>query len=234
MGKGWKKAGMIEHAQKKGVQFTKMAKEIAVAARLGGPELESNPRLRMAVQAAKSASCPKDTIERAIGKGAGLGTDASQIEEVLYEGFGPHQIGVLVLCQTDNRHRTAPEIRQLFKKHKGNLGEIGSVSWMFHRVFLIEALKTSVSDVEAEAIEVGADEVETDGEFSYFYGLPEGLDEVRSLLAERGWNIRSAELFYKTKNLTELAAQHRDEVVELLQALQDHDDCHRVYATISY
>src|SRR5688572_10075964 len=105
MGKSWKNPIATANAQKKGKLFTKLAKEIAIAAKLGGPEPTANPRLRMAVEAAREASCPKDTIERAIRKGAGLDSDAQAIEEVTYEGYGPHQVGVLVECQTDNRHR---------------------------------------------------------------------------------------------------------------------------------
>src|SRR5579863_3594047 len=131
MGKSWKKAGKIEAAQKKGALFTKLAREISVAARLGGPDPESNSRLKLAVLAAKEVSCPKETIDRAIKKGAGLDQGANLIEEVLYEGYGPHGVGVMVECQTDNRNRTVAEIRNLFKNHGGNLGENGAVAWMF-------------------------------------------------------------------------------------------------------
>src|SRR3954470_9909167 len=154
MGKGWKKSIATENAQKKGKLFTKFAKEIAVAAKLGGPDPAANARLRLAIDSARESSCPKDTIERAIRKGAGLDADAALIEEVTYEGYGPHQVGVLVECQTDNRHRTVPEIRNIFKSHGGTLGEVGSVGWMFERVCLVEGIKPAkVQDPEEEAIE---------------------------------------------------------------------------------
>ncbi|MGZ3725068.1 MAG: YebC/PmpR family DNA-binding transcriptional regulator, partial [Pseudobdellovibrio sp.] len=138
MGKGWKAAGKSENAQKKGQIFTKLAREIAVSSKIGGPDPAMNARLRMAIDAAKKMSCPNDTIERAIKKGAGLLDDGKIIEELTYEGYAPHGVGVIVECQTDNKHRTAPEMRAVFKKHDGNLGETGSVAWMFARVGEIE------------------------------------------------------------------------------------------------
>src|SRR5262249_50982455 len=122
MGKGWKKAGKLEAAQKKGAIFTKLAREIAVAARLGGADPNSNSRLKIAIADAREASCPKDTIDRAIKKGTGQLDDGSIIEEIIYEGYGPHGVGILVECQTDNRNRTVSEIRNVFKANGGNLG----------------------------------------------------------------------------------------------------------------
>src|SRR3954469_20074530 len=139
MGKGWKKAGKLEAAQKKGLVFTKLAREIAVAAKMGGGDPNANSRLKLAIEVAKEASCPKDTIERAIKKGTGQLDDGAQIEEITYEGYGPHGVGILVECQTDNRNRTVSEIRNVFKTNGGNLGETGAVAWMFERVAMIEA-----------------------------------------------------------------------------------------------
>ena len=133
MGKSWKNGLKTENSQKKGLVFTKLAREISVATKAGGADPTMNARLRMAIDAAKKQSCPNDTIERAIKKGSGQLDDGAQIEEVIYEGYGPHGVGVIVECQTDNRHRTAPEVRNTFKKHDGSMGESGSVAWMFDK-----------------------------------------------------------------------------------------------------
>ena len=176
MGKGWKQAGIAANSAKKGAIFTKLAREIQVAAKLGGPDPNANSRLRMAIDAAREESCPKDTIERAIKKGAGLLDDGAQIEELSYEGYGPHKVGIIVECQTDNRNRTASEIRNIFNKNGGALGAEGSVMWMFDRVAMLEASKTGVNDPEEDAIEAGAGEVERlEGDKCLFYGAPEDL-----------------------------------------------------------
>src|SRR5665213_4055828 len=146
MFKVWKSAGKLEAAQKKGAVFTKLAREISVAAKLGGGDPAANSRLDLAITKAKEASCPKDTIERAIKKGTGQLDDAAIIEEIIYEGYGPHGVGIIVEVQSDNRNRTVSELRNVFKQHGGNLGENGAVAWMFERVSLIEAKKEKVGD----------------------------------------------------------------------------------------
>lgn len=220
------------NAAKKGLVFTKLAREIQVAAKSGGPDPNMNNRLRVAVEAAKAASCPNDTIERAIKKGAGLLNDGQIIEEVAYEGYGPHGVGVIVECQTDNRHRTAPEVRNAFKKHGGNMGESGSVAWMFSRVGLVEGSKDGKFDPEEEAIEAGADNVEeAESGFAFTCSL-ESLGEVRDALQKRGWKIKVCEPSFKAANLTELTEEQRKDVEEFLNALDDMDDTHRVHATI--
>jgi YebC/PmpR family DNA-binding regulatory protein len=233
MGKGWKKAGKLEAAQKKGALFTKFAREISVAAKIGGGDPEGNSRLKLAIDAAREASCPKDTIERAIKKGTGQLDDGAQIEEIVYEGYGPHGVGILVECQTDNRNRTVSELRSVFKAHGGNLGESGAVAWMFEKVSLIQGRKDQVGDPEEDAIEVGANEVaqEEDGLYS-FYGNPEDLDTIRSGLQSRGWQVSVAELSFKAKDQTQISEEQKKEVYELLEALEDNDDSHRVHATI--
>lgn len=233
MGKGWKAAGKTENAQKKGMLFTKLAREISVASKAGGPDPAMNARLRLAVEAAKKVSCPNDTIERAIKKGAGLLDDGKIIEELTYEGYGPHGVGVIVECQTDNKHRTAPEMRSVFKKHGGNLGETNSVAWMFARVGAVEASKAGKFDIDEEAIEAGADDVSDneDGTFEFFTSV-ENLDTLTKALAARGWNINSSALSYRATNITEITDEQRKEVEEFLNALDDMDDTHKVYATI--
>lgn len=233
MGKGWKKAGKLEASQKKGAIFTKVAREIAVAAKLGGGDPEGNSRLKLAIAAAKEVSCPKDTIERAIKKGTGQLDDGAQIEEITYEGYGPHGVGILVECQTDNRTRTVSEIRNIFKSHGGNMGESGAVAWMFERVSLLQGKKDAPYDPEEEAIEAGANEVEkeTDGT-CIFYGAPEDLDAIRTALQGRKWAITAAELSFKAKDKAQLSEAQLNEVYELLEALEDNDDSHRVHATV--
>jgi YebC/PmpR family DNA-binding regulatory protein len=232
MGKSWKNAGRTANAQKKGQIFTKLAREIQVASKSGGPDPTMNARLRLAIDEAKKQSCPNDTIERAIKKGSGLLDDGTQIDEVTYEGYGPHGVGIILECQTDNRNRTASEVRSLFKKSNGNMGESGSVAWMFKRVGLIEANKAGAFDPEEEAIEAGADEVEkNEDDYSFLCAL-ENLEDVRSALSQRGWNVTQAELSFKATNITEITPDQRKDVEDFLGELEDFDDSHRVHVTI--
>ena len=234
MGKGWKTPHKEAKAQAKGKIFTKLAREIYVAAKIGGPDPEGNPRLKMALAAARAQSCPKDTIERAIKKGSGQTDDDTIIEELTYEGFGPHNVGVIVECQTDNRNRTVTDIKTIFKKQGGGLGESGSVMWNFERVSLVAGSCENVADPEEEAIEAGANDVEKNEEGGFnFYGNVEDLDSIRSSLTERGWEITTAELSYRPKNLTEnLDDEKLKEIYVFLAALEDNDDTHRVHATV--
>ena len=231
MGKSWKNASKTENAQKKGAIFTKLAREISVAAREGGADPSMNSRLRLAIDAAKKQSCPNDTIDRAIKRGTGQ-LDGQAVEEVVYEGFGPHGVGVIIECQTDNKNRTAPEMRLLFKSHGGNMGESGSVNWMFERVSYFEATKPGNFDPDEEAIEAGANEVEKSDDGYEFYGSPDSLTEIRSALEGRGWKVTTAELSYKAKNITDLNEAQLKEVIEFLNEADDHEDTHRVHVTI--
>lgn len=230
MGKGWKNPVKAANAQKKGAIFTKLAREIQVAAKMGGGDPNMNARLRLAIDHAKKQQCPNDTIERAIKKGTGQLDDGSIIEELMYEGYGPHGTGVLVECQTDNRNRTAPEIRMIFKSHEGNMD--GSVAWMFDRVALLEGTKEGSFDPEEEAIEAGANEVSKSDEGYSFYGDLTAMEDIRKTLTARGWKITTAEPAYKAKNITELTEDQLKDVYEFLDELDEHDDTHRVYATI--
>jgi YebC/PmpR family DNA-binding regulatory protein len=232
MGKGWKNVTKTANSQKKGLIFTKLAREISVATKAGGPDPAMNSRLRLAIDAAKKQSCPNETIERAIKKGSGHADDGKIIEEVSYEGYGPHKVGVIVECQTDNRHRTAPEVRSAFKDYDGHMGEAGSVAWMFSRIGLIEGTKEGKFDPDEEAIEAGANEVFAEAGNCEFYTNAEDLDSVGKALQGRGWHITKSELSYKPNNATELNDEQRKEVQEFLEALDDLDDSHRVYATL--
>lgn len=233
MGKGWKNVHKAANAAAKGKIFTKLAREVSVASKLGGPDPEGNSRLKIAIEAARKESCPKDTIERAIKKGAGLLDDGSIIEELVYEGQGPFGVGVIVECQTDNKNRTVSELRNIFKRHGGNLGETNSAAWMFERVSLVSGTNPNVKDAEEEAIEAGANEVEKNEDSSYsFYGSPSDLDTIRSSLVARGWVIAEAELSYLPKNPTDVNVEQMSQVQELLQELDEFDDSHRVHATL--
>src|SRR6476660_1869518 len=206
MGAQWKQAGREANAQKKGQLVVKLVREIMVAAKLGGADPDLNPRLAAAVEKAKKASVYRDTIERAIKKGAGIGDEKIEYELVAYEGFAPHKVPLVVECLTDNRNRTAPEIRNLFKA--GSLGQPGSVGFFFNHCGVVEATHPDPSrDAEGDAIEAGAQEIEpleTDE-------VPEGqkgarfltdikdLDTVSKALKAAGWNIISAEIRYLAK-----------------------------------
>lgn len=235
MGKGWKNPLKAENAAKKGAVISKVAKEIAVATKLGGSDPNANPRLRMAIDWAKEESIPKDTIERAIKKGSGQLDDGKVIEEIMYEGYGPHQVGVLVECQTDNRTRTASDMRFVFKSNGGQMGEQGSVMWMFEKLALIQAKHKNASlDPEEEAIESGANEVEknSDGTCN-FWGEASDLDSIQKTLSQRGWEISTCEISYKSKNKTEnLTDEQKKEVYEFLDALNDNEDCAKIHTTL--
>ena len=231
MGRGWINTIKTANSQKKGAAFTKLAKEIQVAAKMGGGDPQFNSRLRMAVDAAKKASVPNDTIDRAIKKGTGQ-LDGGQIDELTYEGYGPHGVGVIVECQTDNKHRTAPEIRLIFKSHEGALGETGSVAWMFDRVGWIEGSKSGSFDPEEEAIEAGANEVEKLEENFLFVCSPESLDSVKTALQGRGWTVSKSELAFQPKNPTALSEAQSTEVLEFLKELDEHDDVQKLFSTL--
>ena len=223
MGAQWKAKGRAQAADAKGRLFTKLAKEIMIAAK-AGPDPSMNPRLRLAIDAAKKQSMTKDTLERAIKKGAGLLDDATQFETVTYEGFAPHQVPVIVECLTDNKNRTAPNMRQLFRK--GQLGASGSVSWDFLRRGAIEATPPEKGeDPEEAAIEAGAQEVEADEEGgSRFLTEPADLDAVGRALAARGWTLTSQKLVWVAKNPVSLNDEQRAEVEAFLAAIDEDDD----------
>lgn len=236
MGAQWKQAGRVENSAKRGAMISKLVKEIMVAAKVGGASIEGNSRLRAAVEAAKKSSVPRDNIERAIKKGSGQLDDGLQIESIVYEGFGPHQVPLLVECLTDNRNRTAADIRVIFRK--GQLGSAGSVNWMFERVGLIEASHPDKTlDLESVAIEAGAQNVESlsEGEVTpgqlggRFFTEPSDLDAVNRALTSAGWILTQSELSYQAKNRVEVSDSQRKEVVEFLNTLDEHDDVHRLY-----
>lgn len=240
LGAQWKHAGRQDSAVRRGVIFGKLAKEIAVAARLGDPNPEHNARLRAAIESARKHSCPRETIERAIKKGSGLLDGHVNYDLVTYEGFAPHKVPLIIECLTDNKNRTASEVRVFFRK-EGQLGAIGSVAWMFDHVGVIEAsLKGEDHDAESAAIEAGAQDVEpldaSEVEEGFtgavFYTDPADLDAVNKQLTTAGWAVSKSELSYKAKSFVELGPDARKEVEEFLGTIDDNDDVHRVYAGI--
>lgn len=239
MGAQWKHQGKVSGAAQKGVMVHKLTKEIQVAAKLGQPDPNHNPRLRAAVEAAKKQSVTKDTIERAIRKGAGLDKDAAQFETVTYEGFGPHKVPVIVECLTDNKNRTAAQIKLLFRA--GQMGTPGSVAWMFDRMGVIEAAHADqTQDLESIAIEIGAqsveplekEEVEANHTGARFWTEVADLDGANKTLLSLNWKITKSELGYNPKNLIELSGEEEKEVIGFLQEIDDFDDVHRVYAAL--
>jgi YebC/PmpR family DNA-binding regulatory protein len=239
MGAQWKQAGRESSAQKKGQMVVKLVREITVAAKLGGADPDLNPRLFAAVEKAKKASVYRDTIERAIKKGAGLTDEKMAIETVVYEGFAPHKVPVVVECLTDNRNRTAPEIRNLFKG--GSMGAPGCVAFFFNHLGVVEATHPDPQrDAEADAIEAGAQEIEPLEEAEvpagqkgarFLTGTKE-LDATARALKAAGWNVVASEFRYIAKNFTEVPEEHRKQVLDFLNALDDHDDVHHVYAAM--
>src|SRR5580704_7440373 len=200
MGAQWKQAGREASAHKKGQMTVKLVREIMVAAKLGGPDPDLNARLFVAVEKAKKASVTKDTIERAIKKGAGVGEEKINYETVLYEGFAPHKVPVVVECLTDNRNRTAPEIRNLFKA--GSLGQPGSVAFFFNHLGVVEATHPDANrDAEADAIEAGAGHTGA----RFLTGIKD-LDHVSKALKAAGWNVTASEMRYVAKEFREVDA----------------------------
>ncbi len=236
MGAQWKAKHKDIAANARGQLFTKLVKEIMVAAR-GGADPSANARLRLVVEQARKASMPKDTLERAIKKGAGLTDDPVNFERVIYEGFAPHQVAVMVECLTDNVKRTAPEMRVLFRK--GQLGTSGSVAWDFDHVGIVEASPTAGASADAEtaAIEAGAQDVEPSSEEgqSIFYTDPMDLDAVSRALPVQGYEVHSAKLGYKAKNPVSPISLNTEQLAEVeafLAALDAHDDVQELYVAL--
>ncbi len=232
MGAQWKAKHKDLAANAKGRLFGKLAKDIMIAARHGA-DPAANSRLRLVVEQARKVSMPKDTLDRAIKKGAGLTGEAVHFEHALYEGFAPHHVPVMVECLTDNVNRAASEMRVLFRK--GQLGTSGSVAWDFAHVGMIEAEPASTrADPEIAAIEAGAQDFETaDDGATLFLTDPADLDLVSRALPSQGFNVMSAKLGYKPRNPIDpasLSAEQLDEVEAFLAALDASEDVQNVFA----
>jgi len=231
---GHSKWSTIKHKKaakdaKRGKIFTKLIKEITVAARLGGGDAKANPRLRTAVLAARAQSMPNDTIERAIKKGTGE-LEGVSYDEVVYEGYGPGGVAVLVEALTDNRNRTVAELRNVFDKCGGNLGTSGSVAWMFTKRGLVTVERAGADEdkVMEVALEAGADDVTDSGDILEVLTAPEQFDQVKEALEGAGITTASAEITMMPSSTTTISGKHAEQMVRLLEMLDDHDDVQRV------
>jgi len=242
MGRQWLHAKRLVAGVKKGKTTTKLVREITLAARVGGADQAINARLFAAIDKAKKDSVPKDAIQRAINKGAGIGEDKLTLEHVVYEGRAPHNVPVIVEVYTDNVQRTAPEIRVLFRR--GQLATSGSNKFMFENVGLVEAHHPDVSvDLEAAAIEAGAnevrpltreqnDDVPKDAAGAKFICERADVGAVSKWLSANGWTLITSEIGFVPKTLSDLTEAQQEEVGDFLHALDEHDDVHRVWAAV--
>jgi len=233
---GHSKWASIKHKKgaadaKRGKLFTKLAKAITIAARDGGGDPDGNPTLALAIQKARDNSMPKDNIQRAIDRGTGEGDDATQIEAITYEGYGPGGAAILVDALTDNRNRTGSEVRNAFDKNGGSLGEPNSVAWQFDKrgVILLDGDRYSEDDV-MPAIDAGAEDVAADGDILRVITPPAELTAVRVALEEAGVEVTSSELSMEPQNTVEVDAGHAGSLLRLMDTLEDLDDVDAVHA----
>ena len=235
---GHSKWSTIKHKKgradaKRGKVFTKIIREITVAAREGGGDADSNPRLRSAVAAAKAANMPADNIKRAIDRG----TDALPgvtYEEMSFEGYGPGGVALMLELLTDNRNRTTPEIRHLFSRYGGNLGENGCVSWLFTRkgmILIPRSPDLDEDEIMEKALEAGAEDLDTDDQDYYrVYTAPEDLHAVKDKLEAAGVNAEAAQMDMEPSSTTRLEGKAAEKMIQLMEAFDDHDDVQNVWA----
>jgi YebC/PmpR family DNA-binding regulatory protein len=233
---GHSKWASIKHKKaatdaRRGQLFTKLARAISVAAREGGGDPEANFTLAAAIQKARDYSMPKDSIQRAIDRGTGAGTDGETIERVVYEGYGPAGVAVLAEALTDNRNRTSADLRHIFDKNGGSLGEPGSVAWVFEKrgVVMVDADRYTEDDLIA-AIDAGAEDVSPEEDSLKVISAAEDLAAVREALESSGIEIESAELTMEPKSVVEVGERDAAAVMRLMEALDDHDDVEAVHA----
>jgi len=233
---GHSKWSSIKHKKgaadaKRGKLFTKLARAITIAARDGGGDPDGNPALATAIQKARDASMPKDNIQRAIDRGCGVGAEAEAIERVVFEGYGPGGAAILVEALTDNRNRTSAEVRHAFSKHNGNLGEPGSVAWIFEKrgVLTVDAERYDEDDLIA-AIDAGAEDVQGEGEVLRVICEPGDLDAIRGALEASGVEVRSAEPALEPKSTVEVKGNDARALLNLIEALEEDDDVNEVHA----
>ncbi|HTZ73006.1 MAG TPA: YebC/PmpR family DNA-binding transcriptional regulator [Candidatus Aquilonibacter sp.] len=233
---GHSKWATIKHKKaatdaKRGKIFTKIIRELSIAARAGGTDPNSNPRLRTAIAAAKNENMPNDNIERAIQRGAGT-LEGEQLEEVIYEGYGPGGVGMLVQVVTGNRNRSAGELRHLFSKNGGNMAETGAVGWMFHRKGDIVVPKDAADEdtMMSIVLDAGAEDLNDDGSSWEVTTPPEAMDKVREALVKAGINPVSAEVAWIPQNYVKLTGAQAQQMLRMVEAMEDHDDVQHVYA----
>jgi YebC/PmpR family DNA-binding regulatory protein len=235
---GHSKWSSIKHKKgaadaKRGQLFSKLSRAIIVAAKEGGPDPEGNLALQNAIEKARAYSMPKDNIERAIAKGSGADADASSYETVVYEGYGPEGVAVLVEAVTDNRNRTASEVRHAFTKHGGNLGTTGAVAWQFERrgVVLVAAAGADEDALVLTAAEAGADDVELDGSSFVVTSAPEAVTPVRQALDEAGFAVESVDLAMVPKTTVAVSDESTARrIMNLVEGLEETEDVQDVYA----
>ena len=233
---GHSKWATIKHKKaavdaRRGKVFTKLIRELTSAARMGGGDADSNPRLRTAVAAAKTANMPSDTIQRAIKKGTGE-LPGEVYEEITYEGYGAGGVAILVDVLTDNKNRTVAEIRHLFAKHGGNLGETGCVAWMFARKGVI-TLNTNQLDEDTLlelVLEAGGDDIKTEADVYEIVTAPEAFEDVRSTLEQKGLTLDVAEITMMPQNTVPAEGKQAEQVLRLMEALDDQDDVRKAHA----
>jgi len=217
---------------KRGKEFSKLARAIISAARQGGPDPDQNLKLKYAIEKAKAGNMPKDTIERAVAKGGGT-KDGDDFEELTYEGYAPGGVALMIACLTDNRNRTAPDVKYVFDKAGGNLGQPGSVAYMFDQraVFVVERGQRDEDALTELALDVGADDVEIEDDAAVIYADPKDFIAVKAALEERGATFLSAELAYVPQNLVQVGSKEEaGKLLRLIDALDDLDDVQNVYS----
>ncbi len=216
---------------KKGKMFTKATKEIIVAARIGGGDPDANPRLRMAVEFARSINMPKDKIENAIKKGTGELTDGSSLEEVIYEGYGPGGVAILVEAVTDNRNRTVADLRKIFAKNNGNLGEVGCVSWMFEKkgILTFEKSKYSEEELMEAGLDAGVEDILDEDDVWEVHTSVENFMKVKEAYEKANFDIKTADITMVPKNFVDLDKDTAVKALKLYEQLDDHDDVQKVY-----
>src|SRR5437867_4632921 len=235
---GHSKWSTIKHKKgaadaKRGKLFSKLSRAIIVAAKEGGPDPAGNLALQNAIEKARSYSMPKDNIERAIARGSGADSDAQAFETVVYEGYGPSGVAVIVEALTDNRNRTASDVRHVFSKNDGNLGGSGAVTWLFERrgIVLVDAEGVDEDELTLAAAEGGADDVSRDGSTYEIVSAPEALTAVREAVEASGFTIESAELTMVPKTTIEVADESSaKKIIRLIEQLEENDDVQDVYA----
>jgi YebC/PmpR family DNA-binding regulatory protein len=236
---GHSKWSTIKHKKaakdaRKGKLFTKLIKEITVAARIGGGDINANPRLRTAVMTARANSMPGDNIERAIKKGTGE-LEGVSYEEIQYEGYGPGGVAILAQVLTDNKNRTVSEVRRLFTKHSGNLGETGCVAWMFDKKGLIAVEKSQIDEdrLMGLVLEAGAEDVREEGELFEIVTQPENFERVKEALERGKVVLASAQVTMVPKNTVDVDEKHAEPILKLMEELEDHDDVQSVSANFN-
>lgn len=217
--------------QRRSKIFTKLIKEITVSARLGGGDPETNPRLRTAIDDANNANMPKDNIEKAIQRGTGE-LPGVQYEDMTYEGYGPNGIALFIECTTDNKNRTVSEIRHLLDRHGGSLGESGSVAWVFHRKGVVYVSKKGITEDELmlAALESGAEDITEEEEFFEVTCPMEEFHNLKTGLKEAGFNVKESELQQIPKSTVNITGSDAKKLMNLLEALEDHDDVQNVWS----